>query len=81
METPFDFLSVLLFCAVVATFFWRFQRENPPLAPYISICLLCAGANWFGNNAATPVAIALLILGTLGTIQLAKAPFGETHQP
>lgn len=80
METPFDFLSVLLFCATAGTFFWRFQREDPPLAPYLGICLLCAGANWFGNNAAIPIAIGFLILGTLGLAQLARTPFCDPEQ-
>ena len=78
MSTPFDFLFVALFIAVAATFFFRLQREDPPLAPYVMICLICAVGNWLGNNAANAAAIGLLIAGALWATHLAAKKFPDT---
>jgi len=50
METLFDLLSVVLFISAASMFFYRFKNENPPLAPYMLIALVCAVSNWFGNH-------------------------------
>lgn len=75
MSTPFDFLFVALFIAVVSVFLFRLQRENPPLAPYVMICVICAGGNWLGNNSAGAAAVGLLIAGSLWLTQIALRKF------
>lgn len=77
METMFDFLSVLLFLATVSLFFLRFRDENPPLAPYILISLVCAVGNWLGNHGGGPAAVALLVAASFLLLHLASEPFRE----
>ena len=50
METTFDFLAVALFIATAGLFFHRLRHEDPALAPYMLICLVCAVSNWLGNH-------------------------------
>ncbi len=78
METIFDFLSVLLFIAAVSMFFVRFRHENPPLAPYIVISLVCAVGNYLGNNGGGVAAVALLIAASFLLLHLAGEPYRES---
>lgn len=77
METIFDFLSIALFIATVGTFFHRFRHENPPLAPYVLIALVCAVANWLGNNSGAIGAIGLLSAASFFLLQLSSEPYRD----
>ena len=77
METLYDFVSVALFMAAAGLFFYRFQREDPPLAPYVVISVACAGANWLGNSGAGAAAIGVLIAAAACTLHLALQPLRE----
>jgi hypothetical protein len=77
METIFDFMSVALFIAAAAMFFYRFRYENPPLAPYMLISLVCAVSNWLGNNGGGVGAVLLLVAASFYLMHLAGAPFHE----
>lgn len=77
METIFDFLSVALFMAAVGLFFLRFRHENPPLAPYLLVCLVAAVGNWLGNNDSPMAAIALLTAGSFFVLHLASQPYQD----
>jgi hypothetical protein len=77
METLYDLISISLFIATAGIFFHRFRSENPPLAPYMLIALICAVANWTGNNGGGAIAIALLIAGAFYLLHIAGAPFAE----
>lgn len=77
METIFDLLSVTLFIATAGLFFFRFRHENPPLAPYLLVSLVCAVGNWLGNHGGGAAAVALLIAGSFLTLHLASQPYHE----
>jgi len=73
----FDLLSVLLFIAAVSLFFLRFRHEDPPLAPYILISLICAVGNWLGNHGGGVAAVALLAAASFLLLHLASEPYRE----
>ena len=77
MTTLFDLLSVALFIGAAAMFFLRFKHEDPPLAPYIIISLVCAVSNWLGNHGAGVWAIALLVAGSFLLLHLASLPYPD----
>lgn len=77
METLFDILSVTLFIATAAMFFYRFRSENPPLAPYMLISLVCAVSNWLGNHGGGVAAVALLVAASFYLLHLAGEPYQE----
>lgn len=77
METVFDFLSVALFIATAAMFFHRLRHEDPPLAPYVLIALVCAVSNWLGNHGGGLGAIGLLSAASFYLLQMASEPYRE----
>lgn len=77
METLFDLLSVVLFIATAAMFFFRFRSENPPLAPYMLISLVCAVSNWLGNHGGGVAAVALLVAASFYLLHLASEPYQD----
>ena len=77
METTFDFLAVSLFIATAGLFFHRLRHEDPALAPYMLVCLVCAVANWLGNHGGGAGAVGLLTAGSFFLLQLASAPYGD----
>jgi hypothetical protein len=80
METLFDLMAVALFIATAGIFFVRFKHEDPPLAPYMLISLVCAVANWLGNNGGGVGAVMLLIAGSFYLLHVASAPFAEESE-
>lgn len=80
MSTLFDLLSVSLFIATAAMFFLRFRHEDPPLAPYLVISLVCAVGNWLGNNGAGIWAVALLIAASFLLMHIASQPYPDEHR-
>ena len=63
MQTVFDWVTVAIFMAAAGTFFYRSQREWPPLYKYLAISIGCAIANQLGNlGFAVP---ALVMIGAL----------------
>lgn len=79
METLFDLLSVALFVATAGIFFFRFRNENPRLAPYVLIALVCAVSNWLGNNGGGIGAVMLLVAASFFLLHLASAPYAEEN--
>ncbi len=77
METLFDLMSVALFIATAGIFFHRFRSEDPPLAPYMLISLVCAVANWLGNSGGGIGAVLLLIAAAFYLLHIAGAPYAE----
>ncbi len=80
METLYDLMSVSLFIATAGIFFYRFRNENPPLAPYMLISLVCAVSNWIGNNGGGISAVLLLVAGSFYLLHIAGAPFAEESE-
>jgi hypothetical protein len=63
MQTVFDWITVSIFIATAGIFFYRTQREWPPLYKYLGLSVGCAIANQLGNlGYAVP---ALLLIGLL----------------
>lgn len=77
METIFDLLSVTLFIATAGLFLVRFRHEDPPLAPYLVIALVCIIGNWLGNNGGGIAAVALMVAAAFLTLHLASQPYRE----
>ncbi len=80
METLYDMMSVTLFIATAGIFFYRFRNEDPPLAPYMLISLVCAASNWLGNHGGGVGAVLLLIAGSFYLLHIASAPFNEERE-
>lgn len=80
METLFDLMAVALFIATAGIFFYRYKHENPPLAPYMLISLVCAVSNWLGNNGGGVGAVLLLIAGSFYLMHVAGEPFADESE-
>ncbi len=80
METLYDLMSVTLFIATAGIFFYRFRSEDPPLAPYMLISLVCAVSNWLGNHGGGVGAVLLLIAGSFYLMHIAASPFAEESE-
>jgi hypothetical protein len=80
METLFDLMAIALFIATAGIFFFRYKHEDPPLAPYMLISLVCAVANWLGNNGGGVGAVLLLIAGSFYLMHVAGEPFAEESE-
>lgn len=80
VETLYDFMAVALFIATAGMFFWRLRSENPPLAPYMLISLVCAVSNWLGNSGGGVGAVLLLIAGSFYLLHIAGAPFADPRE-
>ena len=63
MRTVFDWISVILFCAIALTLLHR--SMHPPfrdrIFAYLPPSIGCAGANWLGNEGDHIAAILILI--------------------
>ncbi len=77
MDTIFDLLSVMLFMATAGLFLVRFRHEDPPLAPYLLVSLVCVVGNWLGNHGGGWAAVGLLIAAAFLTLHLASEPYRE----
>ena len=83
METPYDWITVIVFAGLIVLFLQRSQGEaRDHLWQYLVAAIGCAATNYLGNEAmkSTEVighigAIALL-LATLGFIWFVLQPFG-----
>ena len=75
MQTVFDWVTVAIFIATAGTFFYRTQREWPPLYKYLAVSVGCMIANQVGNLGY--VIPALLMIGVLiaALIWLGSRPF------
>ena len=80
METLYDLMSVMLFIATAGIFFYRFRSEDPPLAPYMLIALVCAVSNWLGNNGGGIGAVLLMIAGSFYLLHIAGSPFADERE-
>ena len=77
MASIFDLLSVMLFIATAGLFAVRVRHENPALAPYLVITLVCIVGAWLGNNGGGLAAVALLVAASFLTLHLASQPYNE----
>jgi hypothetical protein len=77
METIFDLMSVLLFIATAGLYLVRFRHEQPTLAPYLTVALVCAVGNWLGNNGGGWAAVGMLIAAAFLTLHVASQPYRE----
>jgi len=75
MQTVFDWITVVIFIATAGTFFYRTQREWPPLYKYLALSIGCAIANQLGNlGYAVPALVMIaLLIGSL--IWLGTRPY------
>ena len=64
MESPFDWLSLMLFAGLIVLLLQRSTMDNPPdkLWQYGPPAVLCAGSNYLGNEGYTVAAIGGIVL-------------------
>ncbi|WP_225206463.1 XrtV sorting system accessory protein [Novosphingobium huizhouense] len=64
MQTVFDWLSVLLFAALVVLYLQRSSRATPVdrIWQYIPPAIGCAAANYLGNHGSPLAAVVLMVL-------------------
>ena len=79
MKTPYDFITIALFAAIIVLFLQRStaRSEDPhPLWQYMIAPLGCAVTNYLGNEEMHLAAI-LVLLATLGYIVAVLNPFAR----
>ena len=86
METPYDWLTILVFAGLIVLFLQRSQGEpRDELWQYLVAAIGCAGTNYLGNEAiknnALPYHFAAIALGfsTLAFIWYILQPFSKDH--
>ena len=77
MQTPYDFVAVAIFAAIVLIFLQR--SVSPPARPdpmwhYLAASIGCAVFNYLGNSGFDLAAIALLV-PVLGFVLIVIRPF------
>ncbi len=77
METIFDLMSVMLFVATAGLYWVRVRHEQPALAPYLVVALVCIVGNWLGNSGGGWAAVGMLIAGAFLTLHVASQPYRE----
>ena len=77
MSTFFDLYAVGLFVACASIFFLRYRHENPPMFPYLVICLACAIGNWLGNLNISLAAVVILGAASFLLLQITSTPYRE----
>ena len=63
METPFDWVTVMIFAGLIVLFLQRSSMDNPPdtIWQYMPPAIGCGLANYLGNEGYTVAAVAVLI--------------------
>jgi NhaP-type Na+/H+ or K+/H+ antiporter len=77
MQTPYDWITVAIFAAIVVLFLQRSVGDSPvedSLLSYFPPAIGCAVANQFGNNGYDAIAIAM-IFGVVAYCWLVLKPF------
>ena len=68
MESFFDWAAVAIFAAIAVVFLQRSvgpARAGDGMVRYLPPVLMCAGANWLGNNGQGGWGVALLVAAIL----------------
>jgi hypothetical protein len=74
MQTVFDWVTIAIFIATAGTFFYRTQREWPPLYKYLLVSVGCMVANQVGNigqkqgNLSFEILALVMIGGLIGAL-------------
>ena len=86
METPYDWITIIVFAGLIVLFLQRSQGiARDYLWQYLVAAIGCAGTNYLGNEAIKlgnngyHVAAIALGIGTLAFIWFALQPFGEPN--
>lgn len=77
MKTPYDFVTLALFAAIIVLFLQRSTAaaEDPhPMWQYLLAAVGCAVANYLGNDVSGVAAVAVLV-GTVAFIVHVLRPF------
>ena len=82
METPFDWVTVIIFAGMVVLFLQRSSMDEPPdtIWQYLPPAVGCAFANYLGNEGYQLAAIGVLA-ATLGYIIFVLRPFNFGPKP
>lgn len=87
METPYDWITVIVFAGLIVLFLQRSQGvARDHLWQYLVAAIGCAATNYLGNEAlklgSTPYHLAAIMLGlaTLAFIWIVLQPFGEPRR-
>ena len=86
METPYDWLTIIVFAGLIVLFLQRSQGvPRDHLWQYLVAAVGCAGTNYLGNEAlkagGAPYHLAAVALGvsTLAFIWFILQPFSNDH--
>ena len=84
METPYDWITIIVFAGLIVLFLQRSQGvARDHLWQYLVAAIGCAGTNYLGNeaikleNTGYHLAAVALGIGTLAFIWFALKPFTE----
>lgn len=80
LETPFDWVSLLIFAGLVVLFLQRSSEENPRdhLWQYLVPAVGCAIANYVGNEGYA-IAAVLVLAGVLAFVHYVLKPFRKNE--
>lgn len=82
METPYDWVTVAFFSALVLLYLQRSAMDNPPdkVWQYLPPAVGCALANWLGNEGHAIPAV-LVLVGVIGYTWYVLKPFSALSDP
>lgn len=80
LQTPFDWVSLLIFAGLVVLFLQRSSEENPRdhLWQYLVPAVGCALANYVGNQGYA-IAAVLVLAGVLAFVHYVLKPFSKNE--
>lgn len=63
METPFDWVTIMVFAGLIVLFLQRSSMDNPPdtIWQYLPPAIGCGAANYLGNEGYVAGAVGVLI--------------------
>jgi len=77
METPFDYITIMIFAGLIVLFLQRSSGDEAPkdaLWQYLVAAVGCALANWLGNEGYALPGVAMIV-ATLAFIFYVLRPF------
>lgn len=79
MQTPWDWITVMLFAGLITLFLHRSSQDEPSdkLWQYALPAVACATANYLGNNGYGIVAAIVLLLAGIYVMRVLKLKIGS----
>lgn len=76
MQTPYDWITIALFAALIVLFLHRSSMDNPPdrVWHYLPPALGCSIANYLGNEGYGPIPVAGVLFASIVYVWIVLRP-------